>query len=218
MFTGPLPGQSLLDEGSQLFELSGVHLSSESAALEGIVAEHGDVIDTLQGRQNVLNTIQELWYGDKGLQAATNAVMGCFSEDNDISLFTNILQMFSSFIPPWSLSVCLVVLPTFQQLLLSLREPNHLDVVCNVMQWIIGHFSELILTYRFPQRSQRLQALEDRDKKVMCYRQLHQICHAIGKRLESRSDSSENTYNLTNLRTKLQPFSEQELVTSPPPY
>lgn len=53
LFTGPLPGQSLLDEGSQLFELSGVHLSSESAALEGIVAEHGDVIDTLQGRQNV---------------------------------------------------------------------------------------------------------------------------------------------------------------------
>lgn len=52
LFTG-LPGGSLQDEGSQLFELSGVHLSSESAALEGILAEHGDVIETLEWRQEV---------------------------------------------------------------------------------------------------------------------------------------------------------------------
>ena len=38
---------------SQLFEMSGVHLSSESAALEGIVAEHGDIIEALEGRQEV---------------------------------------------------------------------------------------------------------------------------------------------------------------------
>lgn len=44
-----------------------------------------------------LDSIQGLWYGDKGLQAATNAVMACFSEDHDVSLFTNILQMFSAF-------------------------------------------------------------------------------------------------------------------------
>ena len=38
---------------SQLFEMSGVHLSSESAALEGIVADNGDIVDALDGRQEV---------------------------------------------------------------------------------------------------------------------------------------------------------------------
>ena len=33
--------------------MSGNHLSSESAALEGIVAEHGDIIEALDGRQEV---------------------------------------------------------------------------------------------------------------------------------------------------------------------
>ena len=46
-----LPGKD--DDPSQLFEMSGVHLSSESAALEGIVAEHGDIIEALEGRLEV---------------------------------------------------------------------------------------------------------------------------------------------------------------------
>ena len=43
----------------------------------------------------LLGNVLELWRNDKGLQAATNTLHGCFSEGSaDIPLFTDLMQCF----------------------------------------------------------------------------------------------------------------------------
>ena len=66
--------------------------------LEDLSSGHTDVCEALQGRLQLMAGIQQLWRAGKGLQAATNAVRGCFSEDlYDVALFCDILECFITF-------------------------------------------------------------------------------------------------------------------------
>ena len=48
--------------------------------------------------------------------------------------------------PPWSLSVCLVVLPTLEQLLVSLREPQYVQMrTRGVLMYLLPIIATLVL-------------------------------------------------------------------------
>ena len=109
-----LPISSFLSADSvSLFEVSGEVLSPNHTLLEEVVSGHSDIITTLGERAEVSGThthththssyahsqllegVLRLWREDKGLQAMTNTIQGCFSEDSsDIPLFMDALNCF----------------------------------------------------------------------------------------------------------------------------
>lgn len=65
--------------------------------LQEIQCGHNDVCTALTGRLELMKGVWSLWKEGRGLQAATNCVRGCFSEDiYDPVLFCDLLKHFHS--------------------------------------------------------------------------------------------------------------------------
>ena len=114
---------------------------------------------------------------------------------------------------PWSLGVCVVVLPAITQLLPSQREADHITVLAAVLEMIVTRFSPAILTCKSHVESCELRPLPDLQQMITCYTALHRAWVALGDRLESKGsnvigqDSSDVVSVLSDVRSILTPFS-----------
>ena len=133
------------------------------ACMQEVECGHRDVCEALSERLQMLQDVWRLWREGRGLQAATNCVRGCFSDDvYDTALFCDLLRSFSSlqlvlfcgpdsYFPlglcrsPWTLAIAVVLLPVIVQLRSSLREPAQLQVLVGVVDMVVQRFSPSIL-------------------------------------------------------------------------
>jgi hypothetical protein len=173
---------------------------------------HGDVCVALSSRLELLQGVGSLWREGRGLQAATNCVRGCFSEDvYDTVLFCDVLQCFTSFHPPWTLAVCVVLLPVTAQLLGSQRDPAQLATLAAMVEMVVKRFSSSILACKkSPSRkSHSLSATSDFQQRTTCYAALQKAWVALGDRLEYKEHGSIIISLLSSMRSSLTPFSTE---------